>query len=320
MDVNSCCSPGSTVVTTNQNTPSTGAILSDSGRNPSELGSRKDWNHDGILPVEHYGRIDRNGQLDQRRQNGNRDEICFDVEKEFSCLCVEDQRAMSSHPYFIVAAVHRVALFRWAQLVAVLDYCLEHLLYHDQTMKQRPNETIERLRFFQSCCLGLSRSTYELIEHLESDDFGLQSGISMPPALMPRYTQYRKDLFGDYRYFDQQLRDLSEQCRQESSRLMSQMGVLEATRSLSATRRVMRLTLLAFIFLPLSYVSSIFGMNVDRFSNNPPFWTYWATALPLTLMVVGFALWSEPLKTVQRFIERPSRGITRFWYFISTQI
>ncbi|KAL8806212.1 MAG: hypothetical protein Q9182_001487 [Xanthomendoza sp. 2 TL-2023] len=60
-------------------------------------------------------------------------------------------------------------------------------------------------------------------------------------------------------------------------------------------------TVVTIIFLPLSFVSSFFGMNTtDIRDTKYPQWIFWATALPLTIAVVAIALFVaqkiEPVK------------------------
>lgn len=60
-------------------------------------------------------------------------------------------------------------------------------------------------------------------------------------------------------------------------------------------------TIVTIIFLPLSFVSSFFGMNTsDIRSMSTPQWVFWASALPLTTIVVGVSIFVarniEPVK------------------------
>jgi hypothetical protein len=45
------------------------------------------------------------------------------------------------------------------------------------------------------------------------------------------------------------------------------------------------LTTLATVYIPLSFVAGLFGMNVTTFTSDikVPFWTYFAVALPITI-------------------------------------
>ncbi|KAL8834003.1 MAG: hypothetical protein Q9170_003977 [Blastenia crenularia] len=60
-------------------------------------------------------------------------------------------------------------------------------------------------------------------------------------------------------------------------------------------------TIVTIIFLPLSFVSSFFGMNTsDIRSMDTPQWAFWASAIPLTTIVVGISIFVarkiEPVK------------------------
>ena len=51
-------------------------------------------------------------------------------------------------------------------------------------------------------------------------------------------------------------------------------------------------TLVTIIFLPLSAVASIFGMNTsDVRDMDAGMWAYWAAAVPVTLLVIIGGLW-----------------------------
>ena len=45
--------------------------------------------------------------------------------------------------------------------------------------------------------------------------------------------------------------------------LMSTMSILESERAIAQAEVVMRLTDLAFFFIPLAFVASVFGMNIN---------------------------------------------------------
>jgi hypothetical protein len=57
-------------------------------------------------------------------------------------------------------------------------------------------------------------------------------------------------------------------------------------------RAIFAFTAVTIIFLPLSAVSSIFGMNTSDFRDMElGQWAYWATSVPLTVVIITIGLW-----------------------------
>jgi Mg2+ and Co2+ transporter CorA len=65
----------------------------------------------------------------------------------------------------------------------------------------------------------------------------------------------------------------------------SLVQIVDSRRSFAETANISRLTILAFVFVPLTFVSSIFSMNADHGPGGRHFWVYFAVALPVTLVV-----------------------------------
>lgn len=65
-------------------------------------------------------------------------------------------------------------------------------------------------------------------------------------------------------------------------------------------------TIVTIIFLPLSAVSGIFGMNTNDVRNmDQDQWLYWAVALPVTLLtILGGLWWMGELNNLFRWVTR----------------
>ena len=56
---------------------------------------------------------------------------------------------------------------------------------------------------------------------------------------------------------------------------------------------ILILTAVTVIFLPLSFISSIFGMNTAGIRNmNKGQWVFWVSAIPVTIAVIGLSLFT----------------------------
>ncbi|KAM0172531.1 hypothetical protein ACHAPF_007410 [Botrytis cinerea] len=66
-------------------------------------------------------------------------------------------------------------------------------------------------------------------------------------------------------------------------------SIAEAQKSTRTNRSMKRLSWITFIFLPLLFIASLFGMNVDILENNPAWW--WYIPLAALLMFITFTVW-----------------------------
>jgi Mg2+ and Co2+ transporter CorA len=65
----------------------------------------------------------------------------------------------------------------------------------------------------------------------------------------------------------------------------SMVQVLDAQRSIVEAVSVRKLTYIAIIFIPLSWMSSLFGMSDDFAPGQARFWMYFASAVPFTVLL-----------------------------------
>jgi Mg2+ and Co2+ transporter CorA len=69
--------------------------------------------------------------------------------------------------------------------------------------------------------------------------------------------------------------------------ITSLVQLVNSHRSASEASDVRRLTYIAIVFIPLSFVATIFSMGDDFLPGKGNFWLYWATSIPITLAVLA---------------------------------
>ena len=67
------------------------------------------------------------------------------------------------------------------------------------------------------------------------------------------------------------------------------LSVRQADVSQKESKLVSRLTVLALVFIPLSFTASIFSMGGDFLPGSDRFWVYFAAAVPMTLIILALA-------------------------------
>ena len=98
-------------------------------------------------------------------------------------------------------------------------------------------------------------------------------------------TEDWKDLLEDYEFLATEVANYGEKLEAMVPLVTSAAALIESRRALTETENVTRLTALAVIFIPLSYVAALFSM-ADAFApGGQLFWVYFVTAVPLAVGV-----------------------------------
>ncbi|KAL3478816.1 ankyrin repeat-containing domain protein [Aspergillus californicus] len=81
-------------------------------------------------------------------------------------------------------------------------------------------------------------------------------------------------------------------------------SIAEAQKSTSTNRSLKRLSWITFIFLPLMFISSLFGMNVNVLESNPPWWLYIPLAVGTMLLTMTVWIMFKRNSALEDQIER----------------
>jgi len=90
----------------------------------------------------------------------------------------------------------------------------------------------------------------------------------------------------DINYLLSQLTDYSRSLEQIVPVATLMVQLLDSRGSMLEAINVRRLTYIALVFVPLSWVASLFSMSDNYSPGHEQFWVYFATALPLLLLVL----------------------------------
>lgn len=105
-----------------------------------------------------------------------------------------------------------------------------------------------------------------------------------------------KCLLEDYEGLLVRCIELSETCIRGITLAMNKATIEESHRAIEQSERVKKLTLLATLFIPLSFSASLLGMNIDILGQNAvKFWWFFVLCVPITLFAYIFYLWDFQL-------------------------
>jgi len=132
-------------------------------------------------------------------------------------------------------------------------------------------------------------------------------GTSVPNAA------FLESITADYLSLDRTIDILIERANKAAAAHMSFLAIEESRRAMEQAEVVRRLTSLAFFFIPLSFTTGIFGMNVQGLqSDGVSPWIPIALAVAVASVTLGFNwLCGRPNTDLDIFakIERFQRGI-----------
>ena len=162
-----------------------------------------------------------------------------------------------------------------------LDEDIEACASCPTTDETQLSAALEQLQFNARLIVrfqGFLWDNYHIIEERGDESWPKTSD----PALQERLVKVQVSLKKDYKSLRDRCARLASSCEGSSRTLVSAMQLLEAKKGIDQAKQVHDLTRLAFIFIPLTFVSGVFGMNVSTFKDYPPLWTYFVIAVPLT--------------------------------------
>jgi hypothetical protein len=81
------------------------------------------------------------------------------------------------------------------------------------------------------------------------------------------------------------------------------VNLMETEKSISDSKSLSRLTILGFIFVPVSFVCSFFSMGGDFALGQNKFWIYFVVVVPLTLLILGFGFWKWWLRRFGQMVD-----------------
>ncbi|PPJ52981.1 hypothetical protein CBER1_10951 [Cercospora berteroae] len=250
---------------------------------------------DGLLPI-----VMRSPKIALRWQHfnteGHRNEpgLAHLQENYGSSL---DPRIMANDPFYAMTELMQFAAFSICQLLNMIDsitpratlaatmeannYDISDLSYHKQLL----DEVAQTLR-----------ENVKVIDQRGSETWPKAKDIKQ----RAKADRIAASLLADYRELQHRNQDLIKRCHNQMKIIMNQGTIAETQRSLEQAGKVTLLTRLAFMFVPLTFSTSFFGMNVSVFGQGTAsLWLWFAITGPLMLVAFMFLMWSTCASSIQ---------------------
>lgn len=215
-----------------------------------------------------------------------------------------DKDVASQDALYAVSEVFQFAASAESQFLNLLQRCIKHELAfigggneHENDTSLQYSVSLLNLKYIKTQLTSHVRRLAETVSVLRNRSF------LRGPHMLELGTASRTadSLLADFEYLQQRADTLARECEQGMVTLANSTMLKEARLSAAMGMRVQRLTFIATIFIPLSFVCSIWGMNFKELgSGTKPLWMWFASAAPVVLFALIMYAWDAAFKVFQK--------------------
>lgn len=166
-------------------------------------------------------------------------------------------------------------------------------------------QELSELRSLMACVNRYRRRIWLYIDHMRCN----LEALGQPPSsnssnrLLPNNLTGNGDsVLEDFASFYDRLQYSKDRLESLMPVVMGASSLLETQQSALEARYVARLTSLATVFVPLSFLTGIFGMSGRYLPGEGHFWIFWAVSLPLVAISLAVVYATKYM--------RPGRGLS----------
>ncbi|KAK8045569.1 corA-like mg2+ transporter protein [Apiospora rasikravindrae] len=229
-----------------------------------------------------------------RNQNGN---VASHIGPQSASILFEDydkqldgaQAAVD--PLYALSPTFRLALFSELALLDVIESNISSELTHSAVIAQE-TPTMSNLLYYKQVLKRHTESLKEAIAFIE----GFRNAPayqSVTNGAKSKYIEEMTSMLVDFRAALQRAELLCDECFQGMGIVAHNASIREAQKAFAEARSVTKLTRLAFIFVPLSFTTSAFGMNISELGNGeaPSFWVWAVVTVIIGVPVFALFQW-----------------------------
>ena len=205
-----------------------------------------------------------------------------------------------------VSAIEELFTFHAASELQYLNMLEQHVVdLISRTESQQPGITSKSILHFDYARSILIRHGAHIQNLISSLNICLKSWKQRATQTHGYDEELRSTLQTDLNYLSTRIQNVITLCEAGRSTIMSNASVEEAKRSSEQAVLVTGLTKattrLTFIFLPISLLTSIFGMNFRQLGQGPlSIWLWVAIAIPLLAVCIVLVEMGSQLKVILR--------------------
>jgi Mg2+ and Co2+ transporter CorA len=219
-------------------------------------------------------------------------------------IIAESQTAIHTHPKYLTVPILTIIAAEWLTL---LQYCTTRVNQVELDLQNhsftnpplRLESSLRRIYHWRRALPIYQKWVNETLRNILSDKTLIHNSPVNPPLLKLR---------DDFLIIQQDLEAIQTQVQNQIMNMVSTVGAItslqENQRAMELNRNLTRLTYLAVVFVPMSFVSSFLSMTPNVSELAETFKLYFILSLPLTFIALSVAQWAHLKRWVLAGINR----------------
>ncbi|KAH8821379.1 hypothetical protein F5884DRAFT_850611 [Xylogone sp. PMI_703] len=199
-----------------------------------------------------------------------------------------DTSTMILDPFYAITNLFQFCAFSEVQFINILEAKIKEDTDHGSLKKQNP--TLSNLLYYRDIIQKHLTHLQETVNVIKSPGGHLWPHVGEDhQRQFKKASRARESLLRDYEDLVNRAETLLERCSKGMDVIMSNVMLAESRRSMAQAQAVAKLTLIAFFFIPLSFTSSLFSMNIAGFMQQiGQIWLWFAVSAPVCLISISF--------------------------------
>ncbi len=209
----------------------------------------------------------------------------------FDCNSLADGETAKQDAFYALNAVFQHAAFSEVQFINLMEGQIDKEMGILAPERDR-SHSLDNLQYFRSILDRHVRQIRDVICATKSQGFGGWPSASDTKS-QGKCSSAVNRLLADYDGLLVRALGLCERCTEGMGIMMNRAVVAESKKAIDQAERLKKLTLLASFFIPLSFITSLFGANFSEFApgNYLSIWSFFAVSVPVLLLTYCFYIW-----------------------------
>ncbi|KAF4992469.1 hypothetical protein FGRMN_7140 [Fusarium graminum] len=187
---------------------------------------------------------------------------------------------MAKDPFYSMTEMFNFSASSQIQFLNLIDTKLD--MYSSGPTAREP-DSLQHLKYFKVILYGHIQKTKGILESIRNAQL---PSWPTDPKNKNKTSVSARTIEQDFAYILDRTTILHTRVTESISVLMSSMSIWESQRAILQAKSVGKLTFLAFIFVPLSFTTSFFGMSVNQIEKgNLDIWWWVVMSVPIVALV-----------------------------------